>query len=1048
MTDRNLGIGKGTVWLLLVVGFAFGMFSETWQGALLWGQLPPKPAVNEQDPLQYQGQPVVELRYEGNEKVPDTKVNPYVRLRKGREFDIDAVESDVRQLISSGLFVDVRPFYQKVPDGVIVIYRMVERPRLEKIEFVGMKRTPIIFGLGNIGIKEKHLRDEVGLEEGDSVDPVAISDAARRIEDYYHSKGYNHVRVDVLEGNKIGDRNAVFQIFEGPVQRVSAIRFEGNEIVSGGRLKTQIQTKKMIAGLFGKYNPEILEGDVDRLVAYYHGLGYWNVRVGREVKFNEEGDRVTVRFVIDEGIRFKVRDISFVGNEVFSTAELSSELKLKADNGYLQADLEEDLTFIRDHYGSQGYIYADIKPDIRYLDQPGMLDVVYEISEGAQYRVGRINVVVNGDYPHTKITTVLNRLSVKPGDVIDVRELRASERRLRASGLFLNDPARGISPTIAYGKPNLGGRQLASRGQSPEIDLEVDGVWPEGYTPPQAFQAPKPETNDKGSVWHVPAGGKFPMPGDYPDGTSSTLPAMHPSHLPERLPEATPKQSSLPPSEPLRNQAHYPSGSFSQFSPQQLPPKVQPVQYAQAPRGYVARGQGPGPSPYQPYPNNPTNPNRPLPSTGNPNSSFTPTPVPSFPQTTNPGSPPPPSYYEAVPPGTPANPLPSPGTTVVPPGEGPGTILPIPPENPPLMEPWEMGPTQDLNVTVEETETGRLSFGVGVNSDAGLIGQVTVDEQNFDWLRFPRGWADFRDGQAFRGGGQRFRLEAVPGTDVSRYVVSLTEPYAFDTAYSLSVSGSYYTRFYDDWEENRTGGRVAIGRAITHDLSLSFAFRGEDVEIRDPTVPTPPELAEAVGNNTLLGFRVSLTHDTRDSTFLPTEGHYFETSFEQVLGDFVYPRFSAEYRQYFLLGQRFDGSGRRTLTVGGQMGITGEDTPIYDRFYAGGYRTLRGFDFRGVTPRSLGVGVGGDFMAIGTVEYQMPITANDLFRGVVFLDAGTVEDEVEIDWDNFRVAPGVGFLVSIQALGPAPLAFYFGFPIATGEGDDERIFTFSLGAIR
>ena len=83
----------------------------------------------------------------------------------------------------------------------------------------------------------------------------------------------------------------------------------------------------------------------------------------------------------------------------------------------------------------------------RVLDEvSGQLDLVYTIKEGDLYRVGKINVQIKGEYPHTLITTVLNRLSLKPGDIVDIREIRASERRLKACQLFEANPTSGKAP--------------------------------------------------------------------------------------------------------------------------------------------------------------------------------------------------------------------------------------------------------------------------------------------------------------------------------------------------------------------------------------------------------------------------------------------------------------------------------------------------------------------------------------------------------------------------------------------------------------------------
>ena len=104
------------------------------------------------------------------------------------------------------------------------------------------------------------------------------------------------------------------------------------------------------------------------------------------------------------------------------------------------------------------------------------IDLVFDIDEGKRYRVGRINVNIEGDDPHTKLSVALNRISLRPGDIVDIRKIQDSERRLRASGLFAVDPIRGLRPSIVYKprEPNEAAgianrpRESTVRGQSPD----------------------------------------------------------------------------------------------------------------------------------------------------------------------------------------------------------------------------------------------------------------------------------------------------------------------------------------------------------------------------------------------------------------------------------------------------------------------------------------------------------------------------------------------------------------------------------------------------
>lgn len=372
--------------------------------------------------------------------------------------------------------------------------------------------------------------------------------------------------------------------------------------------------------------------------------------------------------------------------------------------------------------------------------------------------------------------------------------------------------------------------------------------------------------------------------------------------------------------------------------------------------------------------------------------------------------------------------------------------------NPPPYSAYQ-GPrerTADLVINGYPARTGRIMLGGAVNSDAGITGQLTIDERNFDITRWPRSFQDLASGTAFRGAGQTFRVELAPGTDFKRYTASFVNPNIFGyQPVSMSVSGFLFDRRFRDWDEERLGGRLAFGYRITPDLSINAGVSGQNVEINTPRTG-PAALTDVIGDNELYSGEISLTHDTRNSPIQASEGHFFQFRFEEVFGKFDYARFETEFRQYWLLSQRADKSGKQTLSYSTQVGFSGEETPIFENFFAGGYATLRGFDFRGAGPVDPvnGVETGGRFQWLNSVEYMFPITADDAFRGVAFVDFGTVESDVTIDSDSFRVAPGVGLRVAIPLLGPAPLAFDFAIPVAKAETDDERVFSFYMSLIR
>jgi outer membrane protein insertion porin family len=427
------------------------------------------PEMNGSAPPAGSGQLVVDVVIDGEHSSKDYEIQKFIHTRKDREFDPDILQGDVRRLITSGLFRDVKTYTEQVPGGVIVRFKVFERPRIHEIKF-----------LGNHGISDRKLTKEIGVKQKDPLNSYAAEESRRKIEDLYHSSGYPRASVSIYEGDKPGDKDLIFEINEGPLERIGAVGFEGNTIASDALLKTRIQSKP---GWFwylfgGKVDKTKMDADVQTLTAYYRALGYFRARVSKTLDYDDDHKWVALKFVIDEGPRYKVRSVSVEGSNKFATDPLLKYLELKSGEFFNQSELNKDLTTLTDLYGSQGHVFADVQADPRFLDEPGQLDVVYRIKEGDVFSVKEINVHIAGEFPHTKQTVVLSRVSLRPGDLIDIREVRNSERRLKASQLFAGTQNDGEPPRIVVKPPDLNSIGTVSaaspprqtvRGQEPDL---------------------------------------------------------------------------------------------------------------------------------------------------------------------------------------------------------------------------------------------------------------------------------------------------------------------------------------------------------------------------------------------------------------------------------------------------------------------------------------------------------------------------------------------------------------------------------------------------
>ncbi len=361
-----------------------------------------------------------------------------------------------------------------------------------------------------------------------------------------------------------------------------------------------------------------------------------------------------------------------------------------------------------------------------------------------------------------------------------------------------------------------------------------------------------------------------------------------------------------------------------------------------------------------------------------------------------------------------------------------------------VLDPQGDSPFKDLLVTVSEAQTGSFMLGAGINSDAGVTGSIVLNERNFDITRLPTSVEDILSGQAFRGGGQELRLEAVPGNVYQRYTASWRDPRLFDSLYSLSVSGYYYTRGFTEYNETRTGIRTSLGRRLSPNWSVTTSLRAENVDLTQIPYYAPKEITDNRGSSFLFGASLGLRYDTRDNYLRPTSGSVFDVNVEQVLGDYQFPIATAEYTNFFNTYSRLDGSGKHVLATRSQVSVTTSDAPVFERFYAGGFRSMRGFQFRGVGPHYADLNTGGDFAFLNSAEYQIPIVPSDSLYVVGFVDSGTVTRGVSLR--DYRVTAGVGLRISMpQLLGPVPLAIDFGFPLAQAPGDKKQVFSFWIG---
>lgn len=943
-------------------------FSEGGHSSAPRASFPPTRPIDEEDLDAETGpaanvsleEPLADVRVEGNITIPVSEIQKHIKTRPQRVATQSMIKDDVDALTRTRWFISVRPIISRSEAGLVLTFQVLERPIVRNVEYRGLNK-----------VKREKLEALTNLKVGSPFDVSANVACASRIEEFYHEKGFAFATVELEKGRDPNDREVVFLINEGPKVQVSGVDFEGNQFFSDALLNLKLQTKKRIlwSPWGGKYDPATIPNDKASITKYYRSLGYFDMKVDHDLRFNDDKSLVTIVYNIEEGPRFQIRHVEIMGNDVIPEEELRRDHTIQSGEFYVERKLAADVDKMREKYGSLGRLFAKVDAVPRFTEEPGVVDILYRIDEDKVYRVREFNVHIAGDHPHTRLNLVRNISLIQPGDLADPKKIQRTRTRLGGSGYFEN--TADLAPRLEISRvEDPGWLQLP--------DLEVArGQSESGFTTARTyFRDAAPDTLPLKQTTAKPPATQTPLPkrsdNKQPAVIESNSAIIESREEVDITPLVPLYQHVLDNASPLPSEAEGEEANLS----------ADPIIRGQD--VMLAQGRGPDPEP-QRY------------------------------------------IYDISPQGDPLR---------------PGINDPGPLWDPRIPPPEFI----DIDAYLAEARTGRLMFGAGVNSNSGLVGNIVLSENNFDILRPPTSWDDIWNGTAWRGAGQKFRIEALPGSQVSRYLVDWQDPYFMDTDINLGVSGFYFTRFYRHWDEQRLGGRVRLGKQFSQTWSGSVALRLEQVHIADIPADPPDSLLDVLGDSLLSTAQFTLAHDTRDAAFLPTAGHYVEFMVEQAFAEFNYTRFEIDGRQYFTTYQRPDGGGKHVLNLHGNFGWTSSDTPIYEKFYAGGFQSFRGFAFRGVTPLEKGVEVGGQFMLLGSIEYQIPVMANEMVKVVGFTDFGTVEEDVQ--FDNFRVAVGGGLRIQVPGMGPVPIALDWAVPVVKSSFDREQLFSFYIGINR
>lgn len=358
----------------------------------------------------------------------------------------------VKRYWKHGLFSNVQIAADSiVGDKIYLHFYLALRPRVSTINYIGVKKS-----------EREDLETKLGLLKGNQITPNMIDRAELLAKNYFDDKGYKNAEINIRQRDDVTAKNQVIldvEIDKKEKMKVRQIIIEGNKNLSDSKIKGGLFTKGAFtktheAGKLStflkskKYTPERYKTDKQNLIDKYNELGYRDATIVEDSVWNVDDKHVSIYLKVDEGKKYYIRNITWVGNTVFSTDYLSRLLGMKKGDVYNQKfmhkRLSEDDDAVGNEYWNNGYLFYNLQPtEVNIVGDS--IDLEMRIMEGNQAHISRVRI--NGN---TRVyeNVVRRELRTKPGDLFSKEALMRSAREMASMGHF--DPEQ-INPDV---RPN------------------------------------------------------------------------------------------------------------------------------------------------------------------------------------------------------------------------------------------------------------------------------------------------------------------------------------------------------------------------------------------------------------------------------------------------------------------------------------------------------------------------------------------------------------------------------------------------------------------
>ena len=338
-----------------------------------------------------------------------------------------------------------------IGDKIWLHIYLAVRPRVSDINYIGLKKT-----------EREDMEKKLGLLKGSQITPNMIDRAKILAQKYFDDKGYKNADIEINQREDVANKNEVIldiTVDKKEKMKVHQIIIEGNKALSDRKIKGGLFVKGAFkktheAGKLAtflkskKYTPERWAKDKENLIDMYNEYGYRDASILRDSVWNYDKKHVDIDIKVEEGKKYFIRNITWVGNTVYTTDYLSNVLGMKKGDVYnqklLNKRLSEDDDAVGNLYWNTGYIFYNLQPtEVNIVGDS--IDLEMRITEGQQAHIDHVRISGN-DRLYENV--IRRELRTKPGDLFSKEALQRSAREIASMGFF---DAEKVNPDV---RPN------------------------------------------------------------------------------------------------------------------------------------------------------------------------------------------------------------------------------------------------------------------------------------------------------------------------------------------------------------------------------------------------------------------------------------------------------------------------------------------------------------------------------------------------------------------------------------------------------------------